>query len=179
LGSRPHLGFSRAARYRDTCRGLLSCRAKTATRNVARVMTPSDWRTSVVGEVAGEADGCLGHGPAPFCCLAGGLPCPWNRGTVNTEACQETPRGKPWSQRSRPYWINCRVGSAQGSGWLVGRLRLGSGMPAPSGQITSTLARLENEAPPRRPLTGPPEAPELVSAQSVLAVTRSDLLTIC
>jgi hypothetical protein len=32
----------------------------------------------VLGEVASEADRCLG--PAPSCAWPGGLPCPWNRG---------------------------------------------------------------------------------------------------
>src|SRR5215217_4378888 len=55
----------------------------------------------VVGEVAGEADAGLGHGlPLPGA-WPGGLPCPWNRGTVDTVACRESTRGKRWSQRSR------------------------------------------------------------------------------
>jgi hypothetical protein len=48
----------------------------------------------VVGEVAGEADGCLGHGvPLPVA-WPGGLPCPWTRGTVDTVACREAAGGK-------------------------------------------------------------------------------------
>src|SRR5215207_4935565 len=48
----------------------------------------------VVGEVAGEADRCLGHGvPVPVA-WPGGLPCPWNRGTVDTVACHQATRGK-------------------------------------------------------------------------------------
>ena len=35
---------------------------------------------TVVGEVAGEAHGGLGHGPAPSWCLAGRSALPWNRG---------------------------------------------------------------------------------------------------
>jgi hypothetical protein len=81
----------------------------------------------LVGEVAGEAHGCLGHGASPFCCLAGGLPCPWTRGTVDAVAYRESPGGKRWSQRSRPPdegagrgRLGCRVG------WWT-RLRLGAG----------------------------------------------------
>jgi hypothetical protein len=47
-----------------------------------------------------------------------GLPCPWNRGTVDTVACRETARGKRWSQRSRP-----RLDQVAGRGRL--RIRLG------------------------------------------------------
>jgi hypothetical protein len=48
-----------------------------------------------------------------------GLPCPWNRGTVDTVACHQAARGKRWSQRSRPTESNCRpsVGSGARVGW--------------------------------------------------------------
>jgi hypothetical protein len=74
----------------------------------------------------------------------------------------------------------CRAGSAQEPGWLVGRLRLGVGhaiyRPARSlhpgrGGRTRLL--------PRGPFVEPPKPPESVSAHSALAVTKSDLLTIC
>src|SRR5918992_2962846 len=56
----------------------------------------------VVGEVAGEAHARVGHDvPLPDA-WPGGLPCPWNRGTVDTAACREATRGTRWSQRSRP-----------------------------------------------------------------------------
>jgi hypothetical protein len=52
-------------------------------------------------------------------------------------------------------------------------------MPAPSGQIPPPLGVVGERGPAVRALVGPPEPPESVSAQSVLAVTVSDLLTIC
>src|SRR5512133_253811 len=69
----------------------------------------------------------------------GGLPCPWNRGTVDTVACRESTRGKRQSQRSRP-WIKiagcgrlrCRVGWWGACGW-------GSGMPGTVRPDPSTL----------------------------------------
>jgi hypothetical protein len=33
----------------------------------------------------------------------GGLPCPWNRGTMDTVACRESPRGKRWSPTKRSF----------------------------------------------------------------------------
>jgi hypothetical protein len=45
---------------------------------------------------------------------------------------------------------SCRAGSAQEPGWLAEGLRLGSGMPAPSGQIPPPWAWWENEAPTTR-----------------------------
>jgi hypothetical protein len=58
---------------------------------------------------------------------------------VDTVACQQATRGKRQSQRSRPCdraaehaRLRCRVGWWGACGW-------GSGMPAPSGQIPSTL----------------------------------------
>src|SRR4029453_4883440 len=39
-----------------------------------------------VGEVTGEADACLGHGPAPSCWLAGRAAPPLGRGPVDTVA---------------------------------------------------------------------------------------------
>jgi hypothetical protein len=62
---------------------------------------------------------------------------PLEPGDGGAVACHQATRGKRQSQRSRPDWINCRAGSAQVPGWLVGRLGLGSGMPAPSDQLPS------------------------------------------
>src|SRR4029450_11730426 len=105
----------------------------------------------VVGEVTGEADAGLGHGvPLPVA-WPGGLPCPWNQGTVDAVACRKTTRGRRQNQRSRPDWIRspangrlgCRVGWRSACGW-------GSGMPAPSGQIPPPWAGRGNEGPPPR-----------------------------
>ena len=94
----------------------------------------------VVGEVAGKAHAGLGHDAALLNAWPGGLPCPWNRGTVNTVACQQSPRGKRRSQRSRPVLdqvaerarLRCRVGWWGACGW-------GSGMSAPVRPDPSTL----------------------------------------
>jgi hypothetical protein len=52
----------------------------------------------VVGEVAGEAQGCLGHGvPLPVA-WPGGLPCLGPRGTVDTTASRQATRNKRRSQ---------------------------------------------------------------------------------
>jgi hypothetical protein len=86
----------------------------------------------------------LGVGPAPtrraVCDMVlasdawpGGLPCPGTGG-----------RWTPWHARqgqaieptkSARSGSGCRACSAQVPGWLVGRLRLGWSMPAPSGQL--------------------------------------------
>jgi hypothetical protein len=62
---------------------------------VATITTKGD-RGSVVCKVAGEA-----HGGSvmllPSVAWPGGLPCPWNRGTVDTVACPKATRGKRWS----------------------------------------------------------------------------------
>jgi hypothetical protein len=69
----------------------------------------------------------------------GGLPWPWNRGTVDAVACQQAARGKRQSQRSRPWIRPAGHRSARVPGWLVGRLRLGSGMPSTVRPGPSTL----------------------------------------
>ena len=86
-------------------------------------------KLGLVGEVAGEADGCLGHGPPVA--WPGGLPCPWNRGTVYTVACQQSTRGKRQSQRSRPWNQARRAGpGSAGPGWLAALGGWGLGMPS-------------------------------------------------
>jgi hypothetical protein len=67
----------------------------------------------LVGEVAGEADGGLGHAAALLNAWPGGLPCPWNRG-----------RWTPW-HATRPTGASDRANEVgQGSGLLS---LLGSG----------------------------------------------------
>jgi hypothetical protein len=77
---------------------------------------------------------------------------------VDAVACSEAARGKWWSQRSRPDWINCRPMGGSGAGLVGGACGWGLGMPAPSGQIPPPWARWENEAPTtraaRRPVPG-------------------------
>src|SRR5215207_5421475 len=68
----------------------------------------------------------------------GGLPCPWNRGTVDAVACRETIRGKRWSQRSRP-WIRLPSGLGSGAGLVGGACGWGSGMPSTVRPDPSTL----------------------------------------
>src|SRR5215211_2861448 len=71
-------------------------------------------------------------------------------------------------------------GSARVPGWLVECLRLGVGHASTVRPDPSTLGRGgRTRLPPRGPLVDRLKPPESVSAQSVLAVTRSDLLTIC
>jgi hypothetical protein len=112
----------------------------------------------VVGQVAGEAHGCLGHGPAPSCCLGGRSALPLDRGDGGHRGMPRESQGQAVEptksaidQPRRPW-----VGS--GAGLVGGACAWGSGMPAPSGQIPSTLAWWENEAPatraPRRPVPG-------------------------
>jgi hypothetical protein len=47
----------------------------------------------VVGEVAGETHGGLGHAASLLNAWPGGLPCPWTRGTVDTAPCHQAARG--------------------------------------------------------------------------------------
>jgi hypothetical protein len=70
-----------------------------ATRNTARAIPPSVCRSSG-SSVRLPAKLTLASVmvlPLPGA-WSGGLPCPWNRGTVDTVACQETTRGKRQSQ---------------------------------------------------------------------------------
>jgi len=86
----------------------------------------------------------------------GGLPCPWNLGTVDTVACQETAGGKRWSQRSRPCIRTAGRWPARVPSWLVERLRLGVGhastvRPDPStlGVVGERGSRHEGRSPAR------------------------------
>src|SRR5215203_1960490 len=68
----------------------------------------------------------------------GGLPCPWNRGTVDAVACRETARGKRRSQRSRP-WIRLPSGLGSGAGLVGGALAAGVGHASTVRPDPSTL----------------------------------------
>src|SRR5215213_4130266 len=113
----------------------------------------------VVGEVAGEADACLGHG-AVLLGLSGRAVCPalGPGGRWTPRHAERPPRGKRWSQRNRPS-IKVAGRGRLGAG-LVGGAACGwgSGMPAPSGQIPPPWVWWENEAPAtraaRRPAPG-------------------------
>jgi hypothetical protein len=118
----------------------------------------------------------LGVGPAPtsraVCDMVlasvvwpGGLPCPWTRGRWTP---WHATRGNRWSQRSRPC-ITSPADGAQGAGldWWGACARGRACQRRPASSLRPGRGR-ESEAPPRGPLV-----------ESVLAVTRSDLLTIC
>jgi hypothetical protein len=49
----------------------------------------------------------------------GGLPCPWNRGTVDAVACRETTRASGGANEVGPTGSGCRAGSAQVPSWLA------------------------------------------------------------
>jgi hypothetical protein len=69
---------------------------------------------------------------------------------------------------------------AQEPSWLVGRLRLGVGHASTVRPDPSTLGVAgERGCRHEGRLSDRLKPPESVSAQSILAVTRSDLLTIC
>jgi hypothetical protein len=150
------------SRHTTTVKNDASCSRlpETATRNMARgdsALGVTD--LGLVGEVAGEAHGGLGHGSCPFL-LPGRAVCP---------ALGPGGRWTPWHARRPPEAsgganevghvsglpadgrLGCRVGWWGACGW-------GSGMPAPSGQIPPPWAWWENEAPAtraaRRPVPG-------------------------
>jgi hypothetical protein len=89
----------------------------------------------------------------------GGLPCPWNRGTVDTVACRETTRGKRWSQRSRPDCINRRPWVGSGAGLVGGALAAGSWacQHRPASSLHPGRGG-RTRLPPRGPLAGPFQA---------------------
>jgi hypothetical protein len=105
--------------------GSCSRRPDTATRNMARAMPDSVCRSSG-SSVRLPAKLTLASVMVLPLSVAwpGGLPCPWNRGTVDTVACRKAIRGKRQSQRGRP-WIKlagrgrlgCRVGWWGACGW--------------------------------------------------------------
>jgi hypothetical protein len=91
----------------------------------------------VGGSWGADSGGCTPRGgPAPASpartaawlspgAWPGGLPCPWNRGTVDTLACRKAARGQAVEPtKSARSGSGCRVGSARVPAWLVGCLRL-------------------------------------------------------
>jgi hypothetical protein len=103
-----------------------SRRPLTATRNTARAIPDSVCRSSG-WSVRLPAKLTLASAMVSPLSVAwpGGLPCPWNRGTVDAVACREATRGKRWSQRSRPCLnsptrgrLRCRVGWWRACGWV-------------------------------------------------------------
>jgi hypothetical protein len=98
-----------------------------------------------------EADAGLGHGPAPFGCLAGRSVLPLEPGdgghrgmpTGRQGQAMEPTKSARLDQVAEWARLGCRVGWWGACGW-------GSGMPAPSGQIPPPWAWWENEAPAAR-----------------------------
>jgi hypothetical protein len=138
-------------------------------RNMARAIPPSgvaDLR--VVGEVAGEADGCLGHGASLL--MPGRAVCPalGPRGTVDTVACHQSTRGKRWSQRRRPYWNGSPAMGGSGAELVGGVLAAGGwACQELSGQIPPPWVWWENEAPATRTARRPRPRPGPVSLASL------------
>ena len=67
----------------------------------------------VVGEVAGEADAGLGHGPAPFGCLAGRSALPLDRGDGGHQGMPQGRQGQAMEPTKSADWINRRPWLAQ------------------------------------------------------------------
>jgi hypothetical protein len=92
--------------------------------------------------------------------LPGRAVCPalGTRGTVDAWRAARPPGASRGANEAGPARSGCRAGSAQEPAWLVEGLRLGSGMPVPSGQIPPPWAWWENEAPAARTAGSPSQA---------------------
>jgi hypothetical protein len=96
----------------------------------------------VVGEVAGEAHGWLGHGVPLSVVWPGGLLCPWNRGRRTPWHAERAP-GASGGANEVGHGSRLPSGLGSGAGLVGGALVAGgSGMPAPSGQIPPPWATL-------------------------------------
>jgi hypothetical protein len=93
-----------------------------------------------------------GHGRchSALRCLAGGLPCPGNRGTMDAVACRKSTRGKRRSQRSRPCSKPAEHAQPM-TGLVGGALAAGGRACQHRGPDPSTLGAWENQAPTMRP----------------------------
>jgi hypothetical protein len=118
----------------------------------------------VVGEVADEADGCLGHGPAPSCCLAGRSALPWSRGTVGRAGCTVTTARGGASEVG--HGSGCRAGSALGGRVVGGSACRRVGLPAPSGQLPPPGRGGRTRLPPQGRLLPVPGADAVSSGGS-------------
>jgi hypothetical protein len=101
-----------------------------------------------VGEVAGEADGGLGHDSALLDCLAGRSALPLDPGGRWMPCMLKDRQGQAVEPtKSARSGSGCRPLVGSGAG-LVGRSACGwwSGMPGPSGQIPPPWMRWESEA---------------------------------
>jgi hypothetical protein len=134
----------------------------------------------VVGEVAGEADRCLGHGASLLNAWPGGLPVLAEPRTGECRGMPRDSRGKPGANEVGPNWIRLPAVAGSGAGFVGGALVAG-GRACQHRPVRSLHPGRggRTRLPPRGPLVDRLKPPESVSAQSVLAVTRSDLLTIC
>jgi hypothetical protein len=132
--TRRHARPGPATRPREE-RCLLVPRTLTATRNLARAMPPSVERTSGWSVRLPAKLRAASVMVCHSCCLAGRC-CPAlaTRGTVDGVACQQAARVSGRANEVG-HGSGLRAGSARVPGWSAGRLRLGSAMPAPSGQI--------------------------------------------
>jgi hypothetical protein len=86
---------------------------------------------------------------------AGGLPCPWNRGTVDAVACRETTRASDRANEVGPPGSGCRAGSAQVPGWSAAfAAGVGHARNRPARSLHPGRGG-RTRLPPRGPLAGP------------------------
>jgi hypothetical protein len=93
----------------------------------------------VVGEVAGEAHGCLGHGCIPPECLAGRSALPLEPGDGGHRGMPRDRQGQAVEPTKSTMGDLAGHGPARVPGWLVGCLRLGVGHASTVRPDPSTL----------------------------------------